>query len=194
MTSLTDLWSSLSPALQVFYGIGLISLLVVTVQTVLSLIGLDIEGFDGLDANVDFGSGISLFSSQALGAFFLGFGWMGAGSLSSGFPLIASIFFAMICGVGAMAAMVHMLRLLLRLQSKGNLVYSSAIGQEATVYVTVQPREQGSGQIQVLVQDRLTTADAITEGNAPFAPGERVLVHATRGNTFVVSALKHLPH
>ena len=44
---MTDWWNNLTPELSVFYGIGLISLLVVIVQLLMTLIGFDADGLDG---------------------------------------------------------------------------------------------------------------------------------------------------
>lgn len=78
-----DWWTTLTPELKVFYGIGMISLMVVIVQMLMTLIGFDAEGLDGGFDVGDASSGIGLFSSQTLGAFFLGFGWMGVAAIKS---------------------------------------------------------------------------------------------------------------
>jgi membrane protein implicated in regulation of membrane protease activity len=192
---MTDWWHALTPELKVFYGIGLISLMVVVVQMLMTLVGFDTDGLDGgfdMDiGEVDASTGIGLFSSQTLGAFFLGFGWMGAAAISNGASVMVGVLLAALCGVGAMFAMFYMIKSLLRLQSRGNLDYSTVIGQEGTVYVTLPGNDQdGGGQIQILIQGRLTTARArkISEGSVP--PGQRVRVTAINGPaSFVVETI-----
>ena len=184
-------WSELSLALKIFYGIGITSLLVVLIQTVLTLLGLDAEG---LDLDIGDGvsdSGIGLFSSQTLGAFFLGFGWMGAALLKGGWSIFLSALVAFIFGVITMVAMYFMIRKLLELQSKGNLDYSSVIGEQATVYVTLPgDNEDGGGQIQVTIQGRLTTASARKVDSGAVKPGENVRIVDIKGpSTFLVKSV-----
>ena len=193
---MVEWWSSLSLELKVFYGIGIVALMVVVIQMLMTLIGFDTDGLDsGFD--VDFGdgysdaSGIGLFSSQTLAAFFLAFGWAGVAVLKSGFSVAVSIIIAAVCGFGAMLAMFYMINKMLRLQSKGNLNYGSAIGQEAIVYVTLPGSNQdGGGQIQVMIQGRLTIASARKVGEGALKPGERVRVVGTNSpSSFLVEAL-----
>lgn len=190
-----DWWTNLTPELKVFYGIGMISLMVVIIQMLMTLIGFDADGLDGgFDIDVDVGdasSGIGLFSSQTLGAFFLGFGWMGVAAISSGASVWLGVLLAALCGVGAMLAMFYMIKSLLKLQAKGNLDYSSVIGEEGTVYVTLPGNDQdGGGQIQIMIQGRLTTASARKHGEGAVKPGQRVRVTAVNGPaSFVVEPL-----
>ncbi len=190
-----DWWTNLTPELKVFYGIGMISLMVVVVQMLMTLIGFDADGLDGgfdLDVgDVDASTGIGLFSSQTLGAFFLGFGWMGVAAISSGASVWLGVLLAALCGVLAMLAMFYMIKSLLKLQSRGNLDYSSVIGEEGTVYVTLPGNdEDGGGQVQILIQGRLTTASARKHGEGAVKPGTRVRVTAVNGPaSFVVEPL-----
>lgn len=190
-----DWWTQLTPELKVFYGIGMISLMVVIIQMLMTLIGFDAEGLDGgFDVDVDVGdasSGIGLFSSQTLGAFFLGFGWMGAAAISNGASVLVGVSLAALCGLGAMFAMFYMIKGLLKLQSRGNLDYSSVIGHEGTVYVTLPGNdEDGGGQIQIMIQGRHTTASARKLGEGTVKPGTRVRVTAVNGPaSFVVEEI-----
>ena len=189
-------WDSLPLELKVFYSIGIISLAVVALQMLLMLLGFDTDGIaDGFD--VDFGdgypsdSGIGLFSSQTISAFFLAFGWAGVLAIKGGASIFISALIAGICGFGAMFAMLYLMRAMLRLQSKGNLDYTNAIGREATVYVTLPGNnEDGGGQIQVVIQGRLTTAGARKVDEGAIKPGERVRIVDVNGPaSFVVEAL-----
>ena len=189
-------WSSLPFELKAFYGIGITSLMIVVIQMLMTLVGFDTDGLDsGFD--VDFGdgysdaSGIGLFSSQTLSAFFLAFGWMGVALLKGGSSVFVSTSIAAVCGFGAMIGMFYMIRKMLKLQSKGNLDYRSAIGQEATVYVTLPGSNQdGGGQIQIMIQGRLTIASARKVDSGALRPGERVrVVDINSPSSFIVEAL-----
>ena len=180
----------------IFYGIGVFALIIVVVQMLMTLFGFDTDGLDsGFDVDIGDGypssSGIGLFSSQTLAAFFLAFGWMGVALLRGGASVFVSTMIAAFFGFGAMLGMFFMIRKMLRLQSKGNLNYSSAIGEEATVYVTLPGNNQdGGGQIQVMIQGRLTVASARKVKKGSLRPGERVRVVGTNGPaSFLVEAL-----
>lgn len=177
---MTEWWNTLPAELQIFYGIGILAALVVVLQMLMSLIGFDADGADGaFDANLgdfDHGSGIGLFSSQTLAAFFLGFGWVGVAAIKNGLSVFLASVLALTFGVGAMFAMFFMLKSMLKLQSKGNLDYRQAIGQEGTVYVTIPGANQDGGQVQVTFQGRLTTASARRVSEGVLKPGERVRI------------------
>jgi len=185
-------WEALTTELKVFYGIGILSLLVVAMQLLLTLVGFDADGVDGgLDADIgdfDTGSGIGLFSTQTIAAFFLGFGWAGVAALKSGLSVLLGGMVAFGFGLAAMFAMLFMLRSLLRLQSRGNLDYANGVGEEATVYVTVPGSdEDGGGQIELLLQGRVITAHARKTTPGALAPGARVRITDVSGqNTYTV--------
>lgn len=186
-------WTALGGAEQFFYGLGIIALALTLVQTVLALLGMGLEGIFGF-FDFDFGgdgSAMGLFSSHTISAFFLGFGWGGGLALSEGLGILAATAIATGAGLVMMFAMFLLLRSLLSLQSDGTLKYENGVGQEATVYVTIPGGNQdGGGQIQVLIQGRLTTAGARRKAEGALRPGERVKVVGMAGPTsFLVEPL-----
>lgn len=178
-----DWFNELTLAYQIFYGIGIFALLVVLVQMLMTLIGFDGDGgFDMELGDIDHGSGIGLFSSQTLGAFFLAFGWVGVAALKNGASILLSTAIATGCGFASMVAMLVLVRTLLKMQSKGNLDYSSVIGEEGTVYATIPGSdEDGGGQIQINIQGRFRTASARKLSPGALKPGQRVRVTGVNG-------------
>jgi len=180
---------------QVFYGIGIIALLVTVVQLLLTLLGIggDALGvdFDVTSTDADHSSGLGIFSVQTISAFFLAFGWAGAVALDSGLPLMLTVSIAFVAGVILMFGIYKLILTILRLQSKGNLDYSNAIGQTATVYVTIPGNnEDGGGQIQVNIQDRFTTASARKQSTGAIKPGQKVKITGMLDQTsFIVEEL-----
>jgi membrane protein implicated in regulation of membrane protease activity len=69
-----------------------------------------------------------------------------------------------------------MMRSLMRLQSSGTLDYSNAVGQIATVYLTISPVQRPGGQVEVMIQGRLVTAEALQKGSQPLSPGTKVKI------------------
>lgn len=188
---MTEWWNSLPFELMFFYGIGILSLMVVIIQLLMTLVGFDSHGgdasFDGAVGDVGHGSGIGLFSTQTLAAFFVAFGWVGVLAAKSDINMVWVSVIASVAGVISMFLMYYMLKGLLRLQAKGNLEYSSVIGQEGTVYVTIPGDDKDGGQVQITIQSRLTTASARKVSSGSLKPGQRVRVVGVNGPTsFVV--------
>lgn len=185
---ITDWWNLLNVELRIFYGIAILATMFVGAQLLLSLVGFDSDtGFDVDVGDIDHGSGIGLFSSQTIAAFFLGFGWMGVASIKGGLSVFPATLVALMSGLLAMFAMFFMIRSLLRLQANGTLNYESAIGCEGTVYVTIPGSDRDGGQIQVTFQGRLTTATARKVSPGIMKPGDRVRVTGVySGTSFLV--------
>lgn len=184
---MTDWWTSLDLSLQVFYAIAIIALGLTVLQTLLALLGMGVDGFFDffhVDISSPDASGMGLFSSNTISAFFLGFGWGGVLALEGGLSVLAATAIGSGAGLLLMFAMFFVLRTLMRLQSSGNLEYESAIGSEATVYVTIPgDNHDGGGQIQVTIQGRLVTARARKREAGPISPGEKVQITGLDGPT-----------
>ncbi len=182
---MADWWNQLSLELQIFYGIGIISLFFTLVQTTLTLIGIGAESadFDMDIGDTQHGTGIGLFSTQTIAAFFLGFGWGGVLCLKIGLHPLVAVFLAFNLGGILMAMMYFLLVGMLSLQSKGNMDYSTAIGAIGEVYVTIPAKRSGRGKIQVMIGGRLMTADAETDSPASLRPGQNIRVVERIGHT-----------
>ncbi len=152
--------------------------------------GLDID----IDVDVDLDHGdpteaFKLLSVQSVAAFLMGFGWGGiAGLRGFGWEWVPSMFL----GVGVGVAMVWLLTMLLsamfQMQSSGNVSAESAIGSVGTVYAAIPARGEGRGQVQMVVQGRLRTFTAISDGE-PFASQVRVrVVRVNPDRSLVVEA------
>lgn len=184
LEALNGWWETLNFDLQVFYSIAIIALIALCFQSALTLIfGLD--DFDGVNVG-DHDSGISIFSVRGITAFFTGFGWTGVICTKQGLSLPITILIALVVGGGLMVFIYLLMRSFMRLQSNGVLVYKNAVGQLATVYVTVQPKQQASGQVEIMIQGRLVTAEALYRGSEPIKPGTKVKVIDCIGSSTLV--------
>ncbi|MFN5579407.1 MAG: NfeD family protein [Akkermansiaceae bacterium] len=136
-------------------------------------------GMDDASGGVDIShhdSGMSIFSVRGITAFFTGFGWTGVICTKSGMALIPSVAIAFVVGASLMLIIYLMMRSLMRLQSSGTLDYSNAVGQIATVYLTISPVQRPGGQVEVMIQGRLVTAEALQKGSQPLSPGTKVKI------------------
>ncbi len=156
-------WLNLEPeGMQTFVTIGLASSLVLFIQMIVILFG---GSFDLPDFDLDTGSGgaAGMFSVRGIGAFFTGFGWTGATALDSGYSLPVALIAATLVGAVTLTLFVLMMRWLHSLRSDGTMNYNNAFNQIGSVYVPIPPRREGLGQIEVLVQGRMTTVRALTD-------------------------------
>ena len=175
-------WDALNFELQVFYGIGIISLFSLCIQILLSFfMGMD-DGFGDASHN----SGLSIFSIRGVTAFFLGFGWAGVICTKAGLGLPFTLLIAVAVGGALMAVIFLLMMSFLRMQASGTLDYANAVGQLATVYVTIPPGQRAGGQVETMIQGRLVTAEALQKGSEPIAPGTKVTVTEKIGSSTLI--------
>lgn len=174
-------WGTLGTSLRVFYGIALGASVLLALQLLALLFGLDHDGDVG-----DHDSGLGILSVRSLTAFFTGFGWGGVVAIKQGFGLTASIVVALATGGALMAAVVAMMRGFASLRHSGTLDYANAIGNVGSVYVAVPGAMAGPGQIEVLVQGRTAFVQAFTRSPERLLPRARVRVIETLDQQTVV--------
>jgi len=165
MTYILEWWQNLEPeGMRTFVTIGMASSLVLFIQMIVILFG---GSFDLPDFDLDTGSGggAGMFSVRGIGAFFTGFGWTGASALDLGYSLSIALIAATVVGAVTLTLFVLLMRWLHSLRSDGTMDYSNALNQIGSVYVPIPPRREGLGQIEVLVQDRMTTVRALTDND-----------------------------
>ena len=171
-----DWWINLEPkGMQAFVTIGLISSAVLFIQMIAILVG---GAFDVPDFDLDVGEGgaTGMFSIRGVGAFFTGFGWTGAAVLAGGHSLTLAIISASVVGVSVLVGFVAMMRWLHGLRSEGTIDYKNAVGQVGSVYVPIPANRQGIGQVEVLVQGRMSTVRALTDNSQRIDNRTAVLV------------------
>ncbi len=108
-----------------------------------------------------------VLSVQAIASFVMGFGWGGLGALSGlGWPLTASIAFAVLCGSGMVWLLGKLLRFVYGLQSSGTVAMYQALESEGTVYAQIPAGASGTGRVRVVIGDRQRYYKAVTDGDA----------------------------
>ena len=182
-------WDALNFNLQVFYGIAIVALIILAFQMITTLV-FGMDGADGIDLG-EHDSGMGIFSVRGMTAFFTGFGWTGVICTKRGLDLLPTVAIAFVVGFSLMLSIYFMMRSLMRLQSSGTLDYANAIGQIGTVYLTVSPVQRAGGQVEVMIQGRLTTAEALQKGSQPLQPGTKVkVVDKIGASTLIVEPLE----
>lgn len=134
-------------------------------RLVLSLIfGLDGEG-DIDTTDIEHGTGFAIFSVLSIIGFFMGAGWSGlAAQLEWGLGNGVS---ALIAGGFGSFSMIFSSALMFfaqKLNHKVTYDLETAVGKTGTVYLTIPPKGEGTGQITISVSGRSMTQTAISSG------------------------------
>jgi hypothetical protein len=136
-------WHSLLLPLQIFYGTGIVAGIVLAIEVLLTLVGFNHHSL--LDTSGDHPDQFGMLSVRTITGFFFGFGWSGVIALKSGWGLLGALVVACVVGAAFLVGLYGLMRMLFSLRSSGTLDYKNAIGQVATVYVTV-PASRAAGR------------------------------------------------
>lgn len=132
-------------------------------------------GEDAPVHDADAHSGLTLFTVRGVVAFFAVGGWTGL-LLTKYMGNVFAILIAFAAGNAALVGIALLFRSAYRLQDKGNLELSNALGKTAKVYLTIPPAGQGQGKITLLLQERLVELDAAAKGPRQIPTGALVRV------------------
>jgi len=173
-------WGDLSNTQQIFWTIAIVFSVLLLIQFVLSMIGLDFDDADIStsldDGGSDIGGDFSLISVRSIIAFFTLFGWAGVLLLNAGKPILTTVLLACVAGFIAMVSVAYLLYLLSKLGESGNTDLTDAIFQTAEVYLSIPPAKSGQGKVHIQLKGALKELDAITEGNGlPTGANVRIL-------------------
>ena len=194
------------------FWVAFVPAVLLLIQTVLTLLGLghdadadmdltiDIDG-DGVpdipdisaadaasigDQDAGVGAGLQLFSLRGIIALFAVGGWAGLAFLRSGMDRGLAVLLAVASGALAMVLTALILKSFLRLQYNGTLDVRNAVGLSGTVYLTIPPARSEAGKVTLLLQERLTQLDAVTDCETPIKTGAEVIVVGISGKTTLI--------
>lgn len=184
MEELNTWWDGLALIAKVFYTIGIFSTAVLGVQTFLTLIGLDgddavdaADAMDGGEISDEVGDGdLQFLSVRTITAFLVGFGWVGASLIKAGLSIAAVVVIAFCVGLVLMFGIFYLMKFFWAMRQDGTLDYRNAIGEIGSVYLPIPGGKAGKGQIEVMIQGRLQTVQAITSAPERIGNREKVLV------------------
>lgn len=176
-------WNELLLIQQIFALIALPSTLLIVIQTVLMLIGIGGDG--GADADVDIEDGIeipddglAIFSVRGVTSMLCITGWVAVALLETSLPQGISIAIAIACGVATLIGMAYLMRAVYRLQSSGNIDVENCVGKIGEVYIPIPSTGNGSGKINLTVQEKFSEFTAITTSGEQLKTGAFVRVVA----------------
>jgi hypothetical protein len=184
LASILGLWNDEAFASQLFWGIGLLGLVLIILQAILGVLA----GHDGdtsssgsVDMSGGHGGGGGIVSIKTVSAMLLGFGFGGAILEKNGFSVGIAALGGLGVGLLIGAAYFALMNSLYRLRSDGTSVLSEAVNHSGTVYIRIPGNVSGAGEVQVAFGGRLQNIRAYTRG--PELPtGTTVRVVALHGD------------
>ncbi len=191
-------WEGMSAVQHLFMFAAIPATLILAIQTLMLLFGLGDGGGDadfdadaadvqdgGFDAHEDFSNcdsahdldgDLRVFTVRGFVAFFAVFGWTGSAMLSGSMPVWFAAIAAFFAGAAAMVVIALIMKSMLKLQQSGNINNRNAVGKSGVVYITVPPQRSGSGKINLVVQERYSEMEAVTDSREPIVTGREVTV------------------
>jgi len=181
--SIYSWYGQLDPTLRIFWIIALVTSSLFLIQMLLTFVGLgssdvDIDtsfdstpegGLDGMDG------AMQIFTVRNFVNFLLGISWGGIclwDIISNKLVLYVASFFI---GVLFVSIFLAIYRLMMRLQSSGNIRMENAVGAVCQVYLRIPESRKGSGKVQISFSGSVQEVDAQTDGPA-LPSGTRVRV------------------
>lgn len=179
-------WSTMSTLEQVLFILASSSTAIMIIFLIMMLLGFDSDEFDSgdvpdLDADgindepLTGIAGLKILTLRGALVFFAIGSW-------TSYLLVSSlgVLWGLLIGVvvGVMAAYIQALafRATLRLESSGNIDYNNAIGKIGSVYLRIPKKRSGKGKVSIIIQDRLTEVDAVTDQEDDLLPKASVEV------------------
>lgn len=160
----------------------------------------DMDLDEALDIGGDAGSGelsggagsggdsLALFSLRGILSFFAVGGWAGIAAVRLFRSPVLAVLCAIVAGAAALLAVALLFKYTARLQSAGNLNLRNALGKSATVYVPIPAERRGAGKVHLILQERYSEVDAVTDEPAALPTGTVVdVVGLADENTLVVA-------
>lgn len=140
------------------------------------------------DSEFDTVDGVKLLSFRAIVAFLVGFGWTGGLLMGDGMAVLPATGVALLVGVVFMMVIYFIMTAMMSLKADGTVDFNNAVGGNGSVYVTIPAKREGHGQVEIQIQGRITTIQAVTNHDEELPPQTAIQVDAVEpGNLLVVS-------
>ena len=200
-------WTSLSVIMKVLWGITHAASLIFVIQTIMTFLGadaggdfdMDAGGLDGMDGGLDdgsgmeMGSGMNLYTFRNLINFLIGFGWSMILLQNSIASKAVLVIISLLVGLSLVALVMFMFKWLSGMQQSGNInVFKSAVGCQGKVYLTIPGERQGTGKVQITINNSVREYSAITDGETLKTGTDIRVVEVINASTMLVEPLNSL--
>ena len=193
-------YTSTSNFVQMIIILAISSTFLIVLQVIMLLIGLETDDIGDIgdvcgqsDINIDTISdvaGLKLITLRGIIIFISAGSWIYLLLYSNGISHIISLIAGAIAGVLGMYLFAYAMRKMLDIQEEGNVKMDNSVGKHGTVYLKIPANRSGNGKINVLVQERFSEFDALTDDNNDIATGAEVEIVGTLNNMLIVTKVK----
>lgn len=135
----------------------------------------------------DFGT-LKFLTLQTIVTFLTVSSWVSIVCVSGGLMPVAGIAIGAVCGFIMMFIVAKLVQMSTKLAEDGTLNLRNAIGETATVYLSIPEKGNGEGKVTMQVQGRFCEFDAVNAGDVPLKTGTQVIVTDVLGDTLVVES------
>lgn len=177
-------WNGLNTLQHVYFWMAVPAFVLMILQTILSVIGADHDMDTDIDVDVDLDC-LSFFTIRGLVAFFIVGGTVGFFVAEDKNLWGLAIVLSIITGLLALIGMGFLVRLIMKLQNEGVVDAKNSIGKKGTVYIRVPKQGEGTGKVNVLVQESYVEFDAVSNGEE-LPTGCNIKVVDVRNQTLIV--------
>ena len=141
----------------------------ILLQSLMGLLGLGDHDPGGGDVpgDVHASDGLNLLSIRAISAGLCFFGLSGLAVREWGGPALLALPVALAAGVGVAAGVAFAMRGMRRMESDGVLRMERAVGQPATVYLSIPGQMSAPGKIHLFLQGRTVEMKAVSREALP---------------------------
>jgi hypothetical protein len=184
-------WEGLTVVLKIYWGIAVPFTLFFILQLILSFMGADSpDDLPDAEIEADHGIPFQFLTLKNLIGFFTVFSWTGIACIDGGLSNGVSLLVASVAGLGMMGLMGGLFYMIAKSGADGTMKIKNAIGKTGEVYLTIQPKREGGGKIQVKVGTSLRTLEAVTDEDQVIANGKLVIVTGVVGNNILLVSSK----
>ena len=175
-------WNELELIQQIFALVAIPSTLVMIIQTIMLIIGMDNEAdmdIDDVPETMD--DGLALFSVRGIVTMLAVTGWCAVAFVDSGMNQVLAVVISLVLGFLALVGMAYLMRAVYRLQASGNIDVGNAVGKVAQVYIPIAACAEKKGKVTMTLQGKYCELDAITVADEMLKTGSYVRVVAVDG-------------
>lgn len=175
-------WNELELIQQIFALVAIPSTLVMVIQTVMLVIGMNNEAdmdIDDVPETMD--DGLTLFSVRGIVTMLAVTGWCAVALVDSGLGDVLAVVISLALGFLALVGMAYLMRAVYCLQASGNIDVGNAVGKVAQVYIPIAANAEKTGKVTMTLQGKYCELDAITTADEILKTGSYVRVVAVDG-------------
>lgn len=182
-------WADTATFERIYWIMALPSSLFFVIILVTTFFAGDIDGEVGdvdSDIDADGGIGFQFFTLKNLVGFFTIFSWTGIACIDADYGNFATVAISGSAGLAMMVIMASIFYSMGKLADDGTLSLDNAVGGIGEVYLTIQPKRNGFGKIQINVQGGLRTLQAMTDDEEELKSGAVVRVKEIINNQILL--------